>query len=194
MGRCPNLCRNKVASQSGAGRLVTYLQGRAIRRNPHFVMGAGAARSRGFRGLKRGLGLLDRLRRLFSGGPAKPARGSAGTPVAATQQFGAIPYRTVDGEIVFLMITSRRTRRWIFPKGGLIEGLSPTEIAAEEAFEEAGVRGTMGVRPVEHYRAKKSGPGGGTWLSSEMVPLEVDEQLDDWPEKGERRRQWVTLA
>jgi hypothetical protein len=24
--------------------------------------------------------------------------------------------------------------------------------------------------------------------------LEVAEQLDDWPEKGERKRHWVTLA
>ncbi len=134
------------------------------------------------------------MRRLFSGGPAKPARGSAGTPVAATQQFGAIPYRTVDGEIVFLMITSRRTRRWIFPKGGLIKGLLPAEIAAEEAFEEAGVRGTVGAKPAGHYHANKSGPAGGTRLLIEMFPLEIDEQFDDWPEKGERRRQWVTLA
>jgi hypothetical protein len=27
-----------------------------------------------------------------------------------------------------------------------------------------------------------------------MYPLEVAEQFDDWPEKGERRRHWATLA
>jgi hypothetical protein len=27
-----------------------------------------------------------------------------------------------------------------------------------------------------------------------MYALEVDQQFDDWPEKGERRRRWVTLA
>lgn len=139
------------------------------------------------------MALLKRLRRLLLGGLENRARESASVP-AATLQFGAIPYRVVDGRLTFLMITSRRTRRWIFPKGGLIEGLTPAEIAAEEAFEEAGVRGTVGATPVGHYRSLKSDPAGETWLSIEMYPLEVDEQLDDWPERGERQRQWVTLA
>jgi len=109
-------------------------------------------------------------------------------------QFGAIPYRHVDGEIVFLMITSRGTGKWIFPKGGLIEGLSPAESAAQEAYEEAGVRGRLGVAPVGHYRTLKSRPGSEIQVSVAMYPLEVDLQLDDWPEKGERKRHWVTLA
>jgi len=141
----------------------------------------------------RELGFLKRLRWLLFGSLEKRARESASVP-AATLQFGAIPYRVVDGKLTFLMITSRRTKRWIFPKGGLMEGLTPVEIAAQEAFEEAGVRGTVGVTPVGHYRSLKSDLAGETWLSIEMYPLEVDEQLDDWPEKGERQRQWVTLA
>lgn len=144
--------------------------------------------------MERGSRLMGWLRRLFTGSPENPAHRSAGTPTATTPQFGAIPYRTVDGEINFLLITSRRTRRWIFPKGGLIEGLSPAGIAAEEAYEEAGVRGTVGAKPVGRYLADKSGPASGTRLSIEMYPLEVTEQFDDWPERRERRRRWVKLA
>jgi len=134
----------------------------------------------------RGLRLLGRHGRGFFRSPAEP--GSAGL------QFGAVPYRHIDGEIVFLMITSRRTGKWIFPKGGLIEGLSPTESAAQEAYEEAGVRGRVGATPVGDYRTLKSRPDGETMVSVAMYPLEVEIQLDDWPEKGERKRHWVTLA
>ncbi len=39
----------------------------------------------------------------------------------ALPQFGAIPYTVVRGQAVFLIITSRRSGRWIFPKGAPIE-------------------------------------------------------------------------
>ena len=136
----------------------------------------------GFRGLR----LLGRLGYGLFRSPAE--QGSAGL------QFGAIPYRHVDGEIVFLMITSRRTGKWIFPKGGLIEGLAPAESAAREAYEEAGVRGRVGTAPVGDYSTLKARSGSETLVSVAMYPLEVDVQLDAWPEKSERRRHWVTLA
>ena len=124
---------------------------------------------------------------------------SPGESGGVALQFGAVPYRHVDGEIVFLMITARRTKRWIFPKGGPITGLSPAESAAEEAYEEAGVRGRVGTAPVGHVRTIKTRPGkarpaGKTAVSVAMYPLEVVEQFDDWPEKGVRRRHWATLA
>jgi len=119
---------------------------------------------------------------------------SPGEPGGAAQQFGAIPYRHVDGEIVFLMITARRTGKWIFPKGDPIPELTPAESAAEEAYEEAGVRGRIAAAPAGHYRIFKACPGGETPVLVEMYPLEVAEQFDDWPEKGERRRHWATLT
>ncbi len=132
------------------------------------------------------LGLWGRLRRILLRSPEEP-RG-------VEWKFGAIPYRHIDGEIVFLMITARRTGKWIFPKGGPMDGLTPAETAAEEAYEEAGVRGRVGAVPAGHYRTIKARRGGETPVLVEMYPLEVAEQLDDWPEKGERRRHWVTLA
>ena len=136
------------------------------------------------------MGILDSFRRIFTGFQWYPAPRQEPTSL----RYVAVPFRRVGGEIQFLMITSRRTRRWIFPKGSLIEGLSPAQTAAEEAFEEAGVRGTVGPAPIGHYHALKSGPAGETTLSIEMYPLAVDEQLDQWPEMDERQRQWVTLA
>jgi 8-oxo-dGTP pyrophosphatase MutT (NUDIX family) len=136
------------------------------------------------------MGILDRFRSIFMGFQWHRPPGQEPTSL----QYGAIPFRRVGGEIQFMMITSRRTRRWIFPKGNPIEGLSPAQTAAEEAFEEAGVRGTVGAAPIGHYHALRSGPAGATTLSIEMYPLVVDEQLDQWPEMDERQRQWVTLA
>ena len=149
--------------------------------------GNGAAKGMSFRGF----GLLGRLRCVLLRSPEEPR---AADPGAAGRKFGAIPYRHVDGEIVFLLITARRTGKWIFPKGGPMAGLTAAESAAEEAYEEAGVRGRIGTVPVGRYRTSKARQGGEASVLVEMYPLEVAEQFDDWPEKGERRRHWATLA
>lgn len=111
---------------------------------------------------------------------------------AASVQFGAIPYRVVEGRVAFMLITSRRTGRWIFPKGGLIDGLSPAKSAAREAFEEAGVEGRVGRTPIGSYRTVKQRTER-TLIEVEVFPLCVERELDDWPEKGQRQRQWASL-
>jgi 8-oxo-dGTP pyrophosphatase MutT (NUDIX family) len=110
------------------------------------------------------------------------------------QQYGAVPFRHAGGKIEFLMITSRRTGRWIFPKGDPIQGLSPIETAAVEAFEEAGVRGRVGSAPVGCYHSVRTRGGARTVVMIEMFPLDVTRQFKDWPEKRERKRRWATLA
>ncbi|MAK81656.1 NUDIX domain-containing protein, partial [Phenylobacterium sp.] len=72
-------------------------------------------------------------------GPA-PAPRSAQAP---TRQAGAVPYRVTDKGVSVLLVTSRRTGRWVFPKGGLMNGRTPWESAAQEALEEAGVEGEV---------------------------------------------------
>ena len=66
-------------------------------------------------------------------------------------QYGGIPYRIVEGEVVFLMITSRRSANWVFPKGNVEGNQSPHETVAQEAFEEAGVIGEVGEAPIGSY-------------------------------------------
>jgi len=56
----------------------------------------------------------------------------------APRQSGAIPYKIVEGQVVFLIVTSRRTGRWIFPKGAPIEGLAPREVAATRRWVSIG--------------------------------------------------------
>ena len=111
----------------------------------------------------------------------------------AARQSGAIPYTVVQGQAVFLIITSRRTGRWIFPKGAPIEGLTPWQVAAHEALEEAGVEGDIETTPIGSYRTVKTLGIGRRVIEVEMYPLRLTRQLDDWAEKGRRHRHWVIL-
>src|SRR5215468_11570993 len=73
-------------------------------------------------------------------------------------QYGALPYRTSNGHRAqFMLVTSRETRRWIIPKGWPKRGKSPHRSAAREAFEEAGVIGAVGRRPVGSFSYAKNG-------------------------------------
>ena len=117
------------------------------------------------------------------------------TPAASQPsgtQFGAIPYRIVEGHVVFLMVTSRRSANWVFPKGSAMEGLTPWVTAAEEAFEEAGVRGEIEHEPVGSYLNPRN-DDPASLVRIELYPLLVTEQLDDWREEAQRFRHWALL-
>ncbi len=110
-----------------------------------------------------------------------------------TPQAGAVPYRVTDKGLSLLLVTSRRTGRWVFPKGGLMSGRTPWESAAQEAREEAGVEGEvedepLGVYPSVRIRGERPQP-----LEVTLYLLRVTRQLDRWPERGQRRRQWMRL-
>lgn len=111
----------------------------------------------------------------------------------APRQSGAIPYRIVEGQVVFLIVTSRRTGRWIFPKGAPIDGLAPPEVAAREAFEEAGVEGAISDRSLGSYRTVKVKGVRRVGFEVDMYPLAVETQHETWPEIGQRHRHWVLL-
>ena len=116
----------------------------------------------------------------------------AGGP-GASRQTGAIPYTVVQGQVVFLLITSRGSGRWIFPKGEPMDGLEPWDTAAQEAIEEAGVEGEIDPRPIGTYRTFKTLAFRRKIVEVEMYPLRVTRQLDDWREKGLRHRHWAIL-
>ena len=105
-------------------------------------------------------------------------------------QSGVIPFRLHQDEPEILLITSRRKKRWIIPKGIIEGGLSPEESAAREAYEEAGVTGTVHARMAGQFQYKK---WGGTCTVTVYL-LEVKEVLEDWPESFFRDRQWVNIS
>jgi 8-oxo-dGTP pyrophosphatase MutT (NUDIX family) len=111
-------------------------------------------------------------------------------------QFAALPFRIAADGLEILLITSRETRRWIIPKGWPIRGLRPRDVAAREAFEEAGLVGKIvGKRSIGSYHYSKRLPDHRDRLCRVKVfLLSVDHQLDDWPEKEQREQRWVDPA
>jgi 8-oxo-dGTP pyrophosphatase MutT (NUDIX family) len=92
-----------------------------------------------------------------------------------------------------LVVTTRQSRRWIVPKGWPIKRLTPAKSAAREAYEEAGVRGKIGVRPIGNFRYKKAADANGADADCEVkvFPLLVKRQTATWPESAQRVTQWV---
>ena len=111
---------------------------------------------------------------------------------AASQQYAALPWRKPQG-IEILLITSRETMRWVIPKGWPMKGHAAAESAAQEAYEEAGVRGQMTARAIGHYDYSKRMRGGAKKrFRVDVFAIEVTEVLDLWPEANERTRQWLS--
>jgi ADP-ribose pyrophosphatase YjhB (NUDIX family) len=109
-------------------------------------------------------------------------------------QYGALPYRLrKPGVVDYLVVTSRGTGRWIFPKGGLVKGKTAAQSAAQEALEEAGVRGRLHGEPIGVYRTTKQRPRPIS-VTVLLFALQVEEMLERWPEQGQRIRKWASLA
>ncbi len=109
-------------------------------------------------------------------------------------QYAALPWRTENGVLQVLLITSLKTKRWIIPKGWPLDGLPPQDCAAQEALEEAGVLGQMADNLLGRYRYKKLRKSG------EILPCEVHvyamavtDRKKNWREKRSRQSQWCTL-
>lgn len=107
-------------------------------------------------------------------------------------QSAVIAYRKGKKGLEVLLVTSRDTRRWVLPKGGVEPGLSPAQSAAKEAWEEAGVEGKVAKAAVGSYRYIKPDLPDTPACTVEVFPMEVTEVLSEWPEKRERRREWLS--
>lgn len=110
------------------------------------------------------------------------------------RQAGALCWLDDEGELRFALITSRRTGRWVFPKGSIDDGMTPWDAAAQEALEEAGVEGVVDTSPIGRYRTAKVRPPMIWTVEIDLYPLAVNKVRDDWLEKAQRERRFVTLA
>jgi 8-oxo-dGTP pyrophosphatase MutT (NUDIX family) len=110
-------------------------------------------------------------------------------------QYAALPFRLVEGEPQVLLVTSRETKRWILPKGQPEKKVTACNVAAQEAYEEAGVVGQISTRSIGSFPSMKrlrSGQEVATRVRVYM--LDVARELDDWPEMGERERRWLNIG
>lgn len=85
------------------------------------------------------------------------------------------------------LVTSRTGDRWIFPKGKPEKGRTDEKIALEEAFEEAGLKGTLKAKAQEFTVSH------GTTKRLRLYYMDVEKQLKEWPEQDIRKRKFVTI-
>lgn len=108
-------------------------------------------------------------------------------------QLGALCWRMHRGQVEVLLITSRDTGRWVIPKGWPMQGKTPPEAAAQEAWEEAGVTGFGGADAIGLYsydKTRKTKEALPCVVS--VYPLRVERLAARFPERAERRRRWFS--
>lgn len=109
-------------------------------------------------------------------------------------QSGALGHVEGGDGLGYVLVTSRRSRRWIFPKGGVSAGESPASAAARELKEEAGVIGEARAEPIGSYTSLKLTDKGFVTIKVVLYPVRVHRILANWPEKGLRQRRIVSAA
>lgn len=111
------------------------------------------------------------------------------------QQYAALCYRLKEknGALEVLLLTSRDTGRWVIPKGWPMDGKTSYEVAAREAYEEAGVRGTVESVTIGCYHYPKVLKNGlKVTCKVQVYVLEVSTIAKSFKEKGERKFDWVS--
>ena len=104
----------------------------------------------------------------------------------AIRQAAAIPLK--EGQVC--LVTSSSGKRWVIPKGLLEPGKTAGEIALQEAWEEAGLVGSLLPEPVGSYLYEKY----GNIYYVTVFLMQVTEAVDDWPECTLRQRCWLDPA
>lgn len=107
-------------------------------------------------------------------------------------QFAALCWKVSrKGKVKVALVTSRRTQRWILPKGWPMDGVTPSKAAATEAFEEAGLKGQISDDCMGIFSFNKVLEEDDELPCVVAVfPMRVETELDDWPEASQRERQW----
>jgi 8-oxo-dGTP pyrophosphatase MutT (NUDIX family) len=114
----------------------------------------------------------------------------------ARMQYAALCYRLKkkSSALEILVITSRDTGRWVIPKGWPMTRKCAHEVAMQEAFEEAGVRGVVETETLGAYTYSKVLRDGVQVICKVQVyALEVTDMAKNFKEKGERRIEWVSF-
>lgn len=112
----------------------------------------------------------------------------ASVPLHFFTQSAVIPYRKRKGALEVLLITSRRKKRWIIPKGIKELDMSAQQSAAKEAFEEAGIEGKVSHTSIGSYQNLK----WGGKCTVRIYCMKVQKVHKKWNETW-RKRKWVPI-
>ncbi|MGC2696190.1 MAG: NUDIX hydrolase [Candidatus Angelobacter sp.] len=123
----------------------------------------------------------------FLAGLARLTRG-AELPV----QVAAICYRRNGSSVEFLLVNTS-SGKWTFPKGRLCPGLSPSESAAREAWEEAGAKGRIEDDHFGHYLDTKRALGHDARTREVRIAAYLFEvHSTETPEESGRNPSWFS--
>lgn len=108
-------------------------------------------------------------------------------------QFGALCWRVRKDKVQVALVTSRRSGRWVLPKGWPMEGMTPSDAAAQEAYEEAGLEGKITPLVIGIYSYSKDLDEDDPMpCVVTLFPMKVKKAHKSWPESDLRRRKWVS--
>jgi len=108
-------------------------------------------------------------------------------------QYAALPWRATEDAIEILLVTTLKTGRWIVPKGWPLAGCSPSESAASEALEDAGVLGEVAPKSLGSFLYNKRRKSGEvTHCKVHVYPMRVVRQRRSWAEKRARQTCWCS--
>ena len=112
------------------------------------------------------------------------------------EQVAAVCYRMRHGEIEFLLVRTRGSGRWTFPKGNAERGMTHAQAAALEAFEEAGVHGRMEEASFARYTCRKRGLDSATRPAEKELTVHAHlcevVRLGN-PKESNRKRTWFSV-
>lgn len=111
-------------------------------------------------------------------------------PAYYYHQSSVIPFRYNRGQLEVLLVMSSKRRHWVIPKGIHDPGLTAQESAAKEAYEEAGVEGSV----LEPLLGRYAYPKWDASCEVEVYAMRVEKILSaaDWQE-SHRQRQWLPV-
>lgn len=120
-----------------------------------------------------------------------PLKLKTGGKTDVRTQFAALCYRGDGKDLEICLVTSRRSKRWILPKGWPMHKQTPADAAATEAWEEAGLTGKSIDHCLGVYAYVKTLSESLTPVIVMVYPVEIREEHDVWPERKQRKRKWL---
>ncbi len=105
------------------------------------------------------------------------------------QSYGVIPITQINKTRQVVLISTKTSNRWIFPKGSPEAHLSPQETALAEGLEEAGVEGTIVGKALNSWYWRDT-----QCYRISYFPMAVSHLRNKWQEGALRARKIVEPA
>ncbi len=105
---------------------------------------------------------------------------------------GALIWKREHDRFEVLLVTTRKSGRWVLPKGNIHPGETVAEAARREAYEEAGALLKAEVLDFGNVRMnKREGTSGNRLVDVAVHAFEIGTLVGQWPEAQQRTRMWV---